>query len=77
MLRGFKHQTPNGVMREHETEKLLADEFGCLAAQDDMRAAYAAAEKLVRETIPLLDTQEAATDDEQATSDKGPMTSDK
>jgi len=37
--------------------------------QDDMRAAFSAAEKLVRETIPLLDTQESAADAEQPTND--------
>ena len=38
--------------------------------QADMRAAFASAEKLVKETIPLLDAQEPATGDVQPTSVK-------
>ena len=67
----------NMFTREGKLQTACMRYFNVFGPRQDPRAAYAAAEKLVRETIPLLDTQEAATDDEQATSDKGPMTSDK
>jgi len=39
VLRGLEHQGADGVMGEHETEKLLADQFGGLASQHDLCAA--------------------------------------
>ena len=53
MLRGFEHQGANGVMREHETEKLLANQFGGLAAQHHVSAAAQVSLQLVVDTLML------------------------
>ena len=39
LQRSFMHQAADGKMRHQQTEKLLADQFGRLAAQDHLSTA--------------------------------------